>query len=786
MMMKKKMIRTFCLATALLIFLNQSPQALAPNPACSPSLKVPEDAVRFSTELTGELAQSLTIVGVTVMPLVKSGKITFEARDNYSRKTDIGSLLHIYVKNTSEGQISPHLTFNGKTATELLDLGDNTVSWASTPDTRENRKYDKERILEEGKENEFDNFTPLTTYIPAGAVDCYSLNICDAKLLYDGIDLAITADGKTATAKIYGDYQYVDVARLMWRSTSNQRFYPDELLYYIDNRSSKTTTVNYINFYDGTDEYSLHYWNQSNDKISSFNNVGTIEPNQPVCATVNFAQPLDFKEYLVEFNVTNNGATYSIIQKTRPMVNEFDISVGWAGGDLKQETYIKAISSAHFNTVIGAFGSDYYLRSEEFRKQYPIKIFGYNESGTFGTDMHIENGLVTVYALEDVHATLPFGEPQLKDNSKNFQPMRVFNKLLMYRNSPYPTNITLSHEPFFYRYAGLSDLNHYDAYRVVSGYADPWYKYIDYAEKGKYGLYWGAPLETSGYYMRTLAKLNYPNPVATWTLGADSRSGVRRFTKESQYYYSPNPYELRIPAYENIANGASSLYWFNINIGDLLFYKSGSRETMYVNRELSVVRDYLAHQVPYYYARSNNYELNLNMGTDYALLYVIDLNYAVKDSMYQYNGIRANQSFAFDVPAYLSGANSLIKITKDGVSQCTDAVFADQKVTLTDNVDMTALYMLGDQTTYATLSAKYNEVMAQETFNYLDNEDYYQQLQAQAGYSDENPYVPPVYTDQGTTLHKVLYAIASLIVHPIEALMTKLAATIYNITKNFM
>jgi hypothetical protein len=539
-MKRKKLVKIMCVSVVFSLFFTQSTQAGWFNFGNRETLNRPEAQTRFSTALVGELADSLEIIVVTVMPLIKSGNVAFEPKDSYSKKTDIGSLIHIYIKNKSDRSISPQITFNGKTASELIDLANNTVSWANTPDTRANRKYDKERNVSE-ENNEFTNFIPLTTHIPAGSIDCYSINICDANLLYKGINLSVAADGKTAAAKIYGDYQYVTVSRLMWRSTTNQRYYPDEILYYIDNKSSESAVVNYVKFYDGTGEYNLHYWNESSGSISSFNNVGSVKAKQPACGTVRFANPLAFREYLVEFNITNNGRTYSIIQKTRPLVNEFDISVGWAGGDIKKESFIKAISSMHFDTVIGAFGSDYYLRSDEFRQQYPIKIFGYNESGQIGPEMQIENGVVTVYALDDVHAALPFGEPQLNDNAENFQPMRVFNKLLMYRNSPYPTNITLTHEPSFYRYAGLSDLNHYDAYRVVAPFSDAWYLYFEYAAKEKYGIYWGAPLETMGDYMRTLAKLNYPNPIAAWTQGANTWNGVKRFTKDPQYYYSPKP-----------------------------------------------------------------------------------------------------------------------------------------------------------------------------------------------------------------------------------------------------
>jgi len=232
-MKKANILRLGCFSLVFAVLLSMPAQAWSARDLFEKkTLAVPENRVRFSTALTGELAESLEIIGVTVMPLVKSGNIAYEPKDAYSKKTDLGALLHIYIKNNSGRDISPQVTFNGKTASELIDLADNTVSWANTPDTRANRKYDKERP----NADEFANFIPLTTHIPAGAVDCYSINICDAKLLYDGIDFVVTAQGKSARATLYGDYPYVSVSRLMWRSTTSRRYYPDEVLCYIDNR----------------------------------------------------------------------------------------------------------------------------------------------------------------------------------------------------------------------------------------------------------------------------------------------------------------------------------------------------------------------------------------------------------------------------------------------------------------------------------------------------------------------------------------------------------------------
>ena len=72
-------------------------------------------------------------------------------------------------------------------------------------------------------------------------------------------------------------------------------------------------------------------------------------------------------------------------------------------------------------------------------------------------------------------------------------------------------------------------------------------------------------------------------------------------------------------------------------------------------------------------------------------------------------------------------------------------------------------------------------VIARETFNILDNESDYRQLQADAGYSDANPYVPDTYIEQSTPQIQLAYALAGFVIHPLEKMLTVLAALVYRI-----
>ncbi|MBK6285271.1 MAG: hypothetical protein IPF54_23835 [Draconibacterium sp.] len=79
-------------------------------------------------------------------------------------------------------------------------------------------------------------------------------------------------------------------------------------------------------------------------------------------------------------------------------------------------------------------------------------------------------------------------------------------------------------------------------------------------KKGGKNVKWGSPLETIGDYMRTLNRISYPNQVAAWTQAMADDWGSRARKNAG----NPNNLEMRIQAYEAIANGATSLYWFNM------------------------------------------------------------------------------------------------------------------------------------------------------------------------------------------------------------------------------
>jgi hypothetical protein len=254
-----------------------------------------------------------------------------------------------------------------------------------------------------------------------------------------------------------------------------------------------------------------------------------------------------------------------------------------------------------------------------------------------------------------IHGVEFLGEPQLSNTSAQ----EIHQRLVRYRSSAYPTTLTLTHEPGFYQYAGLVDLPHFDAYRVIAPHADRWEEYVKYGEKN---TLWGAPLETIGFYMRTLQSISRPSPVAAWTQGvAGGWFSVFRIAAPN-----PNNLEIRIQAHQTIANGAKSLYWFNISGNNMISNRDRLAEIRDINREIKVIEDLLIRAVPFSWENTfMDLDRNVLVGFDYALLFACDLTYRVSPvNQYVSDGPRT-LTLTFPLPDDLRGCDKVLKIGRE-------------------------------------------------------------------------------------------------------------------------
>lgn len=594
----------------------------------------------------------LEILGVTVVPHFISGEIPSSRRDE--RYNVAGSNVRIYIRNTSQDTVFPKVTFNGQSGTELLAA--NMVSYCDVPETRKRNN--------------------ISSQIPPGAIDYYLLNLIESSFYTKGITIAFqdSVSGLTMKKKIEINKPDLYASRITF-SSSTGSVIPDGFYMYFKNERGSNAIFNEVKIWSASERYTDHWWNKpiKPKNLQWFGRDNIIAHGSLNGAYVKTGN-LHFGEAILEFSFTIDGKKVNIFYTMKPMVINFDLGMGWGDEYLEGSlAFVKTMKLLHMNTVNGN-AREFFTNADGRSEQYPMKVF----SKLIG-DAQTRDTL----RINQIHGEENIGEPQLH----KLPAQDIYDYYSFFRQSAFPSTLTLSHEPGFNAYAGVVDFNHFDAYRVTSPHADRWGQYYKYGEKN---VRWGAPLETLGDYMRTLNRISYPNRVAAWTQGMfNDWAGYGR----ASY---PNPLEIRIQAYEVVANGASSLYWFTLGGKHLMNHRFCLPEIQKVNREFMVVGELITKTVPWSWVnRFMDMDYNVLAGPDYAILFAIDLRYGIsKNNEFISSGPRT-ENLAFHLPEYLQNCNSAVKICHDGISQ-TNVKIENNKAFINDTFDTTAMYVLFD------------------------------------------------------------------------------------------
>ncbi len=214
-----------------------------------------------------------------------------------------------------------------------------------------------------------------------------------------------------------------------------------------------------------------------------------------------------------------------------------------------------------------------------------------------------------------IHCADVVGEPQ----HSGLTPWDVFRRLEPYRAGSYPTCLTLSEDLGFGFYAGLSDWPHFDAYRVNAPHADDWAGYERFG-----GLVWGAPLESTGAMMRVLRQVSRPRPVAAWSQSAHYNW---RFPMGGRSRLDPTPGEMALQAWQVIANGAQSLYWYSLESYSALRSPDLLQPTAEIGRLIRLLDEFLETGDASWHDRRSLFDLNVIAAPEAAILFAMDLDY---------------------------------------------------------------------------------------------------------------------------------------------------------------
>lgn len=628
---------------------------------------------------------SLEIAGVTVVPHYVSGEIpNYRDEEEFLSKFNPGALIRIFVRNTDpESRVNPEVLFNGKTGKELINS--NMVSYCDVPDIRETA-------------------TKMSTEIPAGAMDCYLLNVVDHNFYANGIILKFRdkISGKTTEKHIQIKIPDLYASRIAFNASDGSKF-PDGFYVYFNNDADKEAKIGQVKIWKAGKTYAEHSWSKSfvPEKMTWFAEQGNIPAHGMNGAFVETGK-LPFGEIILEFEINRNSAVEKMYYVVKPMIINFDIGLGWDFNLLgKSEAYCKTMKFMHFNTVNGDAAA--FLANKEWSEKYPMKRF---------SKLEAEASTADEKTLKTIHGSEFFGEPQFGKKPA----WEIYNYYTTFRNSAFPSTLTLSHEPGFFLYAGVVDFAHFDAYRVVAPHADKWGDYIKYGNKN---VKWGSPLETIGDYMRTLNRISYPNPVAAWTQAMADDWGSRARKNAG----NPNNLEMRIQAYEAIANGATSLYWFNMGGKTVINNRGSLVEIQRVNREIMVVGSLLSKTTPSWWQnRFMDIDLNVLAGPYFAALFAIDLKYEVLKSNQFASAGKRSETMTFKIPAYLQKCDAAVKVTHEGISDVKVKI-VEGNAEITDTFETNGMYILYHSETRdlkELLTKRFNQILATEASYQFD------------------------------------------------------------------
>jgi hypothetical protein len=613
------------------------------------------------------LSQSLSVAGMNVVP--HSIEVTMKYAKKHSK--DRSEWVLLFVKNEGKNPVTIDstlkLTINGKPPGEWRRKG--KLAWHGFPEDMPNEAY------------------PL----PPGALCVWQLNGKNRRWLKGGAFDLVSDKKGLLNANLRPDSPKTYISRVLFGGGAG--LYPSDCTIHLVNDQLTEVTIEEIVYWLPDEKGSKHALLPS----LRVQKMDTYPSGKKLAGQARGILSVTGQQFLlcnvaVEVRLKNaDGQAFSIWAFQKIRKESFDISGGWVnypiGGQssITVEPFLQTLRSLHINTAHynGAKGYSDQRQPGGLFEKYPLKFFGH---------------LLPVAAFDQdsilplVHGLEIMGEPQYGGGTP-VPPQKVWQELQPFSSSRMPTTLTHSEERIWRFYAGLSDYPHYDAYRVSAPAADVWTKYDRW---GGQRIAWGSPLEGIGAMTRSLRNLNRPWPIAYWSQGPHEGWEVYGGRQRT----SPTPSELRSQAYHALANGITSLYWFNLSWKSMAMFPDCLAPMQRVGREIKLLEGYyLKADLATYRQTSENgrplWDLTTLVSPDAALLFALDLDYkadpVTKTFIFKGEG---QASFEFDLPNWLGSNWVLVKIGENGPERIPHEKLASQRLRLTDQVAEVGIYLV--------------------------------------------------------------------------------------------
>lgn len=578
---------------------------------------------------------ALRLEGVTVTPHVQSTEL------RYRRETDrsLGARVQLFLRNDGPGEVrldhDTPIRLRGKTPESLLAADE--WAWHDFPDAWTN--------------------APLS--LPPGALTVWSFN---GKRAPWGVGTSAEVRIREEKFPLSIDAPEAWLSAVTFLGESSNAF-PTSLIFHVVNQTPSSLGLEACRLWLPVDNVSWRAllpqpW-QTN--LERFPSDGVIPPGDSGGARLAVGgMPLTYAALEVRCSATG-GAGRTLWAHVRIKREVFDISGGWvasklgASNTLQCELFLKTLRRMHVNTGMHDQVPGYTDNVALYDK-YPLKYM--NRCRPF-------ERFDTEAVLPRIHAVEFLGEPQY-GGGRPVPPMDVWRAFAPYQATRLPTSVTHSEERVWRFYAGLSDYPHYDAYRVSAPAADAWSLYDRWNGER---LRWGAPLETIGDLTRSLRDLNRPASIACWSQGAHEGWEVYGGRKRT----SPTPDELRVQAYQALAQRITSLYWFNLSLKSLLKFPDLIEPIARVGREIRLLENLYLEGDAYRHARlakdgKPDWDLAVIAGPRGAICFALDLAYGpdLKEKVFQFGPPR-EAVLAFPLPAYLASPAEVLRVDADGI-----------------------------------------------------------------------------------------------------------------------
>jgi hypothetical protein len=189
-----------------------------------------------------------------------------------------------------------------------------------------------------------------------------------------------------------------------------------------------------------------------------------------------------------------------------------------------------------------------------------------------------------------------------------------------------PTLITLCRNVKFFEFAFISDIPCHDHYSVTAPTTSKW------------PFVYGTRLEETGYYTADLKYASEPKPIWVWTQGV-------HLWDERPKMPLPTPDELGAQLYFNLSRGAKGNLWFTFMDEAGKRFPATKNALQQYSRVIKLLENDLLTSDPYHgeVKAPEKVDVASLITTDKLIVFVINTNYQLSDSAYQWTNAKKVQ-----------------------------------------------------------------------------------------------------------------------------------------------